>query len=307
MTISNSIVNGNTSEDCGGIYCASNWVYVVFSSAIPQPVDSRNITIAFSDSLGNTFSADGRAMARFPRRRVLHPPSALTSQRTFSGLDTTLIGGQGFGTLLVITPASGATLSPLTITNPGQSFLATQTFYAPLLSVNHNVSGQTSTAINLGRLANNGGPTQTMLPLTGSTALCVITPSAATGTDQRGQSRASAYGNTTCQDAGALTNQLLTRFLGSDLSPAPQCHAPEPRRLTNSNLVILFHKPLQPLQPAVPPRGDAFEELVHRLHRLRFVRKQLSRPTSHAAHDPHALQHAQVLGDRLPGQPPSAP
>ena len=95
-------------------------------------------------------------------------------------------------------------LSPLTITNPGKSFLATQLTYPNPLSVNNNVYGLSAGQINLSPLQNNGGPTQTMLPLSGSKALCVITPSSSTGNDQRGQPRIATVASSTCQDAGAV-------------------------------------------------------------------------------------------------------
>lgn len=203
MTISSSIVNGNTPVDCGGIYCNPLWVYVVFASATPTVVDSTNITIAFSDSLGNTFS---QTVGTGP----YSSPASVASTfgpyfyENFSGLDTTFITGQSFGNLLVIAPQNGATLSPLSITNPGSSFTVTQVSHPLLLSVNQNVSGATTSQIDLSPLGDNGGPTQTMVPLSGSNALCVISPSTATGTDQRGQPRTATVGATSCQDAGAV-------------------------------------------------------------------------------------------------------
>ncbi len=203
MTVTNSILNGDGAEECGGLYCAPLYVYVLFGSATPTPVDQSTINIAFSDSLGNTFS---QTVSYGP----FSSPTSLASAfgpyfyENFSGLDTTSITGKAFGGLLVISPLNGATLSPLTITNPGKSFTATQQFYPYLLSVGNNVYGLSATQINLAPLANNGGPTQTMLPLSGSKALCVLSPSTATGTDQRGQPRTATVGATTCQDAGAV-------------------------------------------------------------------------------------------------------
>jgi hypothetical protein len=202
MSVTNSIVNGNTNQDCDGLYCSSVWAYVVFSSVSSSVTDAANITIAFSDSLGNSYSQT-LAYGQFST------PSSLTSgfgayfSENYSGLDTAPIGAQGIGNLLVISPASG-TLGPMTITNPGNSFLATQMNYPFLLSGNNNVYGVTSAQVSLSPLGNNGGPTQTMVPLAGSAALCVISQSAASGTDQRGQPRTALVGNQTCQDAGAV-------------------------------------------------------------------------------------------------------
>jgi hypothetical protein len=50
-----------------------------------------------------------------------------------------------------------------------------------------------------------------MIPLPGSPALCDISPSTATGTDQRGGPRTTTYGATSCQDSGAVqTNYQLS-------------------------------------------------------------------------------------------------
>ena len=137
------------------------------------------------------------------------PPSLASGfgayfSENYSGLDTTSISSQSFGNLLVISPVNGATLSTLTITNPGKSFTAVQVNYPNALLTNNNVSGLTASQLNLSPLQNNGGPTQTFLPLTGSPALCTLTPSTATGTDQRGQPRTAPVGSSTCQDAGAV-------------------------------------------------------------------------------------------------------
>ncbi|MGB6742615.1 MAG: Ig-like domain repeat protein, partial [Terracidiphilus sp.] len=65
--------------------------------------------------------------------------------------------------------------------------------------------------INLAPLGNYGGPAQTMIPLPGSPAICFINPSAATGTDQRGDPRTTTYNAITCQDSGAVqSNYSLT-------------------------------------------------------------------------------------------------
>jgi predicted outer membrane repeat protein len=203
MTVTNSIVNGNSNENCGGLYCAPLWAYVVFSAATPSPVDSANINIAFSDSLGNHFSQT-YLYGQYSSAQSVAAAFGPEFYENLSGLDTTAITGESFGTLLVITPENGATLSPFTITNPGLSFTVNQVFYPNLLLGNMNVYDMTTSQANLSVLGNNGGPTQTMVPLSGSTALCLITPSTATGTDQRGQPRTATVGSTTCQDAGAV-------------------------------------------------------------------------------------------------------
>jgi len=202
FTVSNSIVNGNTNEDCGGVYCAPLWAYVLFTATTPSPIDSNAITIAFTDSLGNSFSQTV-TYGPFSSPAGLGATFGPYFAENFSGLDTASISGQPIGNLFILTPANGATLSPLHITDPGQSFLATQVTYPNPLSLNNNVYGL-SAEINLSPLQNNGGPTQTMLPLSGSKALCAITPSNSMGSDQRGQPRTATVASSTCQDAGAV-------------------------------------------------------------------------------------------------------
>ncbi len=80
-----------------------------------------------------------------------------------------------------------------------------------------NVTGATSpVAINLSSLGNVGGPTQTMIPLPGSPAICATSPSSATGTDQRRDSRTTNYAGTSCRDAGAVE----TNYTPSTQPPA---------------------------------------------------------------------------------------
>ena len=74
-----------------------------------------------------------------------------------------------------------------------------------------NSSGISQIAIGLAPLANYGGPTQTMIPLPLSPAICAISPSSASGTDQRGNPRTTTYSGTVCQDSGAVqTNYSLS-------------------------------------------------------------------------------------------------
>ncbi|WP_263357026.1 beta strand repeat-containing protein [Acidicapsa ligni] len=84
-------------------------------------------------------------------------------------------------------------------------------------------------AANLSALGNYGGPTQTMIPLPGSVAICAINPSSAAGTDQRGLPRTTVYGSNTCQDAGAVQTNYSMAFVqqpsavteNKSMSPAP--------------------------------------------------------------------------------------
>ncbi|MFP5206211.1 MAG: choice-of-anchor Q domain-containing protein, partial [Acidobacteriota bacterium] len=67
----------------------------------------------------------------------------------------------------------------------------------------------------LGALAGNGGPTQTMVPLGGSPALCAGNPARIPGgvtTDQRGFPRTTMIGGSACVDAGAVQAGYILTF-----------------------------------------------------------------------------------------------
>ena len=83
---------------------------------------------------------------------------------------------------------------------------------------------------NLAPLGNYGGPTETMLPLPGSPAICAALPSLDAGilTDQRGFARLNTtypgytIGNPPCADAGAVqTNYQSVQFLQTGYSGLP--------------------------------------------------------------------------------------
>jgi len=85
----------------------------------------------------------------------------------------------------------------------------------------------------LSALGNYGGPTQTILPLPGSVALCAANPSyipAGYSTDQRGNLNFTTYGSTNCEDVGAVNTSYGLSFTtepqqavgtGVAMSPAP--------------------------------------------------------------------------------------
>ena len=213
MSLSSNIITGNTNTsstysnpDCGGFACTLLWDYVRIIQLTPTVTDSGSITIAFKDSLGNSFSQTA-SYGKFSSPANIASAFGSYFYYNTSGLDTTSITAQPDSPpdndLLIITSKTG-TLNSFTFNHTGQSFSAEQVLIPSLLSVNNNVSGVTAAQINLSPLGNNGGPTQTMVPLTGSLALCAIKSSNATGTDQRGEPRIAVVGTSTCQDAGAV-------------------------------------------------------------------------------------------------------
>ena len=90
--------------------------------------------------------------------------------------------------------------------------------------VNNDLVGTSPSPINplLAALGSYGGPTQTMIPLPGSPAICAISPSSASGTDQRGYARTTTYGSKTCEDLGAAQTNYSLSFSTqpSPISPA---------------------------------------------------------------------------------------
>ena len=84
----------------------------------------------------------------------------------------------------------------------------------PTNGANGNVIGGAN--IGLAPLGSYGGPTQTMIPLPGSPAICAGSITAIPGgvtTDQRGDARTTAYGGTSCTDAGAVQTNYSLSFL----------------------------------------------------------------------------------------------
>lgn len=83
----------------------------------------------------------------------------------------------------------------------------------PTNSANGNVIGVAN--IGLAPLGSYGGPTQTIIPLPGSPAICAGSITAIPGgvtTDQRGDPRITTYGGTTCTDAGAVQTSYSLNF-----------------------------------------------------------------------------------------------
>jgi len=113
--------------------------------------------------------------------------------------------------------ASGSFVAPVTITNTSKSFTVTQVYQSLLSSSNGNIVG---TAGNLSPLGNYGGPTQTMIPLPGSSAICAgLASGLAPGvsTDQRGFANTNTSytgysSNHPCVDAGSVQTDYALSF-----------------------------------------------------------------------------------------------
>jgi predicted outer membrane repeat protein len=207
-TVSNSILTGDSGGECGGIGCYANSLYFQASGTdqhIGSGWDSGTITVAGSDSLGDLYTLTA-SYGKFST-----PESIVSGVQEWDN-GGGIMDGEGLGTILYVHLANGASFEPFTITNSSKSFKLTPLAENLLLSGNGNVVGAAS---NLSALGNYGGPTQTMIPLPGSSAICAGSVSAvASGvtTDQRGYPRTTAYGGKTCVDSGAAQTNYAMAF-----------------------------------------------------------------------------------------------
>lgn len=212
LTIRNSTISGNTSTSRGGA------IYINSTASTITPV----IVIENSTFSGNTSGGGGGAIYLYGS----NGPTLITNS-TFTGnsadrggalylnddLSDVVIANSTFTGNTATSNGGGALYvddALITITN---SILAgntaatgaddLHTSNAATFNVNYSIVGEasdpllgdvgnvTATDPMLGALANNGGPTQTMLPLAGSPAINAGDPAFAAppATDQRGQAR----------------------------------------------------------------------------------------------------------------------
>jgi hypothetical protein len=224
LTIINSTVSGNTTINGGGIY--NSGTLTVTNSTVSGNAagalgggifNDATLTVSNSTVSGNSADYYGGGIDN-------NGLSTLTvSNSTFSGNSTAGSGGgiyNSAGTLTLAntidagnTAGSGPDVYG-TATDNGYNLIGNGTGSTGVANgVNGNQVGTSASPLNpnLALLANYGGPTQTMLPQPGSPAICAISPSTASGTDQRGDPRTTTYGTTTCQDSGAVqTNYALS-------------------------------------------------------------------------------------------------
>ena len=226
LLVNDSTLSGNTAEVVGGgIY---NYDLLIVN----------NTTLSANQTLNN----NGGGIFN------LSVGAAVVSNSTFSGNTAPVYGGgiANNGTLTLTdstflgnSAANGGALAsgitPLTATNNllagdlgGECFDSGAG--CPINGSNGNVVG---VAANLSLLGNYGGPTQTVLPLPGSVAICAgVVAGAAGTTDQRGYARLNTtyLAGTPCVDAGAVqTNYQSVQFAldsysgvtNQVLSPAP--------------------------------------------------------------------------------------
>jgi predicted outer membrane repeat protein len=221
---SNNIISGDTGGECAGNGCFddtyTNAAYFLVSGAEQQiggVWDTGDITLAWSDNRGNHYSYT----VNYGQFSV---PAGISS--SFGGgitnYDSPGSDAEGFGSffVLVVDPASSgpyATIGSITITNTGKSFAVTQVNQTLLDSSYGNIVGS---AANLSPLGNYGGPTQTMVPPPGSSAICAgLVSGVASGvtTDQRGfpNTNTSYPGysiESPCVDVGSVQTNYALNF-----------------------------------------------------------------------------------------------
>ncbi len=239
--ITNSILDGDTGgNECDGVGCDGAVEAFVFAGSEPAGVSqSGTITMTITLSSGQVVTVSG-GYGPFSTGASL---ASLFGSYITSGYSSVL-SAQGFGSTLEVAAQFG-TITSVVFTNPA-FFTITPLSNAVVLGTGNTI-GLSTAAANLSPLGNYGGPTQTVLPLPGSAALCAITPAAATGKDQRGLPRTTAFGGILCQDSGSVqTNYGLTFVqqpgsanVNAVLAPAPSVQVTESgQNLMQSNGLV---------------------------------------------------------------------
>jgi large repetitive protein len=205
LTIDSSTISGNSLNTApgggaiggviggGGVCATSGTLTVVRSTIAGNTVNASSSTPNLNAQGGGIFVSNG----------VLTVQDSTISDNAISGNPAIAFGGG--------IEVSGSAVLTGTIVAANTAAIGAD-IQGSYTDGGGNVTGATlPVAINLSSLGNFGGPTQTMIPLPGSPAICATSPSNATGTDQRGDPRTTNYAGTSCRDAGAVeTNYTLS-------------------------------------------------------------------------------------------------
>ncbi len=201
LTVTSSTFSGNSATTGGGIYNYSDNDGYYGAAVVSNSTFSGNSAVDMGGGLYNT--GDGATMT----------------------LVNDTISGNSAGSE---TTAGGYSDAALTLAN---NLLAdaidngdgTETDNGGNVVVGSGTPGVTLADVNLAPLGNYGGPTQTMMPLLSSVAICAGIPANATtaglSTDQRGNPRSTtAYSPTACVDAGSVQTAYSLSFTTSPAS-----------------------------------------------------------------------------------------
>ena len=197
LTVSGSTFNGNTATTGGGICVEPNGNVIVSGSTFYNNSGTAGGG-AIDDTQGGSFAVSGSTL--YGNNSTSSTGGIAGSGSSFP-ISNTIATGNGSGDCMI-------DWSPCTTNGTGGNVLGV--------------------SANLAALGNYGGPTETMIPLPGSVAICAIVPSA-TGTDQRGMPWPVSYNGTSCQDSGAVQTdyslsffqQPSTTLILTPISPAP--------------------------------------------------------------------------------------
>ena len=221
LTVNQSTFNGNSAIDGGGIdssgtLTVSGSTFNGNSATIGGGIcveSGGSVTVSGSTFFGNAGTTGGGAIDD-----TVGGPLAVSSSTISGNSSTNGTGG-------IAGPVSSFPMSNSIATGNVNGDCSVSGGSCPANGTGGNVLG---VAANLAALGNYGGPTQTMIPLPGSVAICAIVPTG-TGTDQRGMPWPVIYNVTSCQDSGAVqtdyslsfVQQPSTTLILTPISPAP--------------------------------------------------------------------------------------
>ena len=250
LTIQNSTISGNNSTvGTGGIFNDYGASLTIIGSTISGNsgtygaiVNESGGAVSLSESTisGNTASANGGAILSGGTSLTVSN-STIAGNSGYDGGGIYISGGTLTLTSSIVAGNTASSSDPDVdgmATDGGNNLIGDGTGMSGISNgTDGDQVGTSASPLNplLAALGNYGGPTQTMIPLPGSPAICVISPSSATGTDQRGLPRTTTYGATTCQDAGsAETNYALSFTTNPAVTEAAGVSFPAAVTLTES-------------------------------------------------------------------------
>ena len=226
LTISNSTVsNSNASGDGGGIYLsASGGGATVTATTLVNNSAGRfgggiaifsTLTLVNDTFSGNQATSQGGALANFATFSAINTTFSFNQ----SGHGSAIVGSNSLTLENCVFADNASTVSSgaIDLNTPGGTTSNNVFFNNTAGGSADDGSGYGTSnfvvAVSepLGLLANNGGPTQTQLPVTGGAAICagsVALIPAGTTTDQRGLPRTLTVGGSQCVDAGSVQHQV---------------------------------------------------------------------------------------------------
>jgi hypothetical protein len=220
LTVSNSTFTGNTASHGGGIVNSGSLTLsgstfhgnsATYGGAIS--ILNGSVTVSNSTFYNNLGSSGAGAIDDTQSGSFTVTGSTIYGNNSIDSTGGIAVGNSSFWMSDTIATGNGG----------GDCTITRST--CPATGTGGNVVGVSA---NLAPLGNYGGPTQTMIPLPGSVAICAIVPSGS-GTDQRGMAWPVIYSGTSCQDSGAVqtdyslsfVQQPTTTMISANIAPPP--------------------------------------------------------------------------------------